>query len=196
MNLTELTTPLAASYPVSELVDHLHLGTGFADDGSQDAVLEAYLRAAVATIEARTGKVLLEKDFSWEITRWYSSNRQGLPVAPVSVVASVTLVSFDGSETVVDDEKYNLREDNFRPEVVAGCLPTVPTNGTVRIEFTAGFGPDWSDVPQDMAQAVLMLAAHYYQNRGGCADADGTIPMGVQALLERYRTVRILGDRL
>ena len=59
MVLVELTTVPTGALPVTEFATHLHLGTGFADDGSQDAVLEAYLRAAMAAIEARIGKALI-----------------------------------------------------------------------------------------------------------------------------------------
>ncbi len=61
MMLVEQTTVPGAALPVAEFKDHLRLGTGFADDGVQDGVLEAYLRAAMAAIEARTGKILLTR---------------------------------------------------------------------------------------------------------------------------------------
>ena len=54
MFLVEQTTVPVASLPVSQFKHHLQLGTGFADDTAQDAVLEQYLRAAIAAIEART----------------------------------------------------------------------------------------------------------------------------------------------
>ena len=52
MILTEVSAPEAAVVPVRAFAGHLALGSGFEDDGSQDAVLELYLRAAMAAIEA------------------------------------------------------------------------------------------------------------------------------------------------
>ena len=196
MNLIELTTPFSAAIPVRDFADHLRLGSGFADDGSQDALLEGYLRAAIAAIEGRTGKVLLQKDYSWDLTRWYAPNRQGLPVGPVSAVSAVTLISRDGTETLADPADYTLRRDLFRPEIVASTLPSIPAGGLVRIDFTAGFGPAWSDVPADLAQAVFLLAASNYEARSEAHGAGGTMPFGVLALIERYKTVRLLGDLL
>ena len=196
MNLTESTTPPTAAYPVRAFADHLRLGTGFADDGSQDALLEAYLGAAMAAIEARTGKVILEREYVWEISRWNSGTCQGLPVSPVTAVTSVTLVAFDGTETVVPASSYTLRPDSLRPEIVAGALPVIPHNGTVRIVFTAGFGPVWEDAPADLRQAVLMLAAHYYEHRDLAGEGAGEMPFGVQALIQRFQPVRLSGDRL
>lgn len=196
MNLIELTTPPPAAIPVRDFADHLRLGSGFADDGSQDPLLEGYLRAAIAAIEGRTGKVLLQRDFSWELTRWYAPDRQGLPVGPVGAVSAVTLITRDGAETAVDPAAYALRRDLYRPELAASALPAIPTGGLVRIDFMAGFGPAWSDVPADLAQAVFLLAAGSYEARSQAHGAGGTMPFGVLALIERYRTVRLLGDLL
>ena len=40
-----MTTVSAAVLPVQAMKDHLRLGTGFGDDGLQDALIEAHLRA-------------------------------------------------------------------------------------------------------------------------------------------------------
>jgi len=82
MLVEETTVPLAA-LPVTQFKQHLRLGTGFGDDAVQDAVLESFLRAAMAAVEARTGKILIARDFSWTLTQWRSGDAQALPVAPV-----------------------------------------------------------------------------------------------------------------
>jgi uncharacterized phiE125 gp8 family phage protein len=78
---------------------------------------------------------------------------------------------------------------------VGVLLPTVPTDGRAEVVFDAGFGATWAAVPVDLAQAVLLLAAEYYETRQpGDAGASG-LPFPVQALIERWRTVRLLGGR-
>ena len=57
----------------------------------------------------------------------------------------------------------------------------------------AGYGPDWDDVPADLAQAVLMLAAHYYDYRQDMGLGAGCMPFGVTALIERHRPLRLSG---
>ena len=52
MMLVEETTVPMSALPVAEFKDHLRLGSGFSDDGIQDALLDAHLRAAMAAIEA------------------------------------------------------------------------------------------------------------------------------------------------
>ena len=65
MMLVEETTVPVSALPVAQFKDHLRLGSGFSDDGIQDAMLESYLRASMAAIEARPGKILIEREFSW-----------------------------------------------------------------------------------------------------------------------------------
>ncbi len=194
MMLIEQTTVPGTALPVQEFKDHLRIGTGFADVGAQDAALEGYLRASIAAIEGRVGKALISRDFLWQLSSWRGDGEQALPIAPVVSIASVTTVDMNGLNATVDPARYRLVRDLQRPKLVAlgSTLPSVPQAGSVEIAFTAGFGPAWLDVPADLRQAVLLLAAQYYELRHEVGGAEA-IPFGVMALIEKWRTVRVLG---
>lgn len=196
MMLVEQTTVPSAALPVAEFKDHLRLGTGFADDGVQDTVLESYLRASMAAIEARTGKVLIEREYGWTLTGWRELGRQALPVAPVTAVAEVKIIDRYGAETVIAPDRYRLEADAQRPRIVSvGMhLPLIPAHGSAEIRFSAGFGPDWQALPADLGQAVFLLAAHYYENRAAVIAGETPMPFGVSLLIDRYRTVRLFGE--
>jgi uncharacterized phiE125 gp8 family phage protein len=196
MILTELGAPAAEALPVRAFAEHLKLGTGFADDGSLDAVLELYLRSAIAAVEARIGRALLRRAFSWTVTRWREDASQGLPIGPVEGVESVTLIGPDGEETVVEPDGWSVLRDSQRPRLVGRfgrSLPRIPRAGHAEIRFTAGFGDNWDAVPADLRQAVFLLAAHYFENRSESAEAPATMPFGVLMLIEAYRATRIGG---
>lgn len=197
MMLTEEDVVTAADLPVAVLRDHLRLATGFAGGSLQDGLLESHLRAAMAVIEARTGKVLLARRFRLVLERWREACGQALPVAPVSNIVSVVLSDAAGAETVVAADRYRLMPDGHRPRLmpVGATLPVVPEGGQVSIRFDAGFAASWSEVPPDLAQAVLLLAAEFYERRHEGGTADAGLPFGVQVLIERWRTVRVLGGR-
>lgn len=194
MMLSELTAVPPATLPLADFKDHLKLGKGFADDAVQDALAESYLRAAIAAIEGRVSKALLAREFLVELDAWRWPDAQALPLAPVSAVVSVTVRDRDGVAEVIDPARYRLVRDAQRPKIVAAgaLLPGVPIGGSVEIVFTAGFGPAWADVPADLAQAVFLLAAQYHEFRHE-PGAGQTMPFGVMTLIERWRTVRVLG---
>ena len=195
MLLIEETAIPQAALPLDEFKAHLRLGTGFSDDDIQDAVLESFLRAAISAIEARTGKILILRGFSWSLTAWRDDTGQALPVAPVAAITAVTLRDHLDQQTVVDPARYGLVADAQRPLLApkGSCLPTIPTGGSVEIAFDAGLSAAWAGLPADLGQAVLLLAAHYYEYRNETSLGVGCMPFGVTSLIERYRTVRILG---
>lgn len=193
MMLTELTTVPDAALPVDGFKNHLRLGSGFADDGLQDEVLDGFLRAAFAAIEARTGKILLERNFSWTITAWRDERRQPLPLAPVHQIVQMVMTTRIGEDILIPNHRYVLAQDDQRPaiEATGSALPSIPSGGHIRVEMRAGFGATWDSIPADLQQAVLMLAAHFYEYRHEAALQGSTMPYGVSALIERYRTVRL-----
>ena len=196
MMLTEVTAVPGSALPVQAMKDHLRLGTGFGDDGLQDGLIAAHLLAAIATIEGRTGKALLARRFLLQLPRWREvRGAHALPIAPVSAVVSVTIKDAAGVPYVVPAETYRLMPDFQRPRLLGAgqALPAIAEGGSVEVVFDAGFGADWAAVPADLAQAVLLLAAEFYELRHDGGQAGHALPLTVQALIERWRTVRTLG---
>ncbi len=191
--LVEETGVPDAAVPVTRLREHLRLGTGFGEDGLQDPVLAGFLRAAMAAIEGRTGKVLIARDYLFTREDWSSIDRQPLPVAPVLAVTEVAVADIAGTKVELPVAAWRLVKDAQRPEVVGVGLsfPSVPAGGELRIRFRAGFGDSFSAVPADLQQAVLLLAAHYHEFRHDTGLGAGCMPFGVTALLERFRVLRL-----
>jgi len=197
MNLVEQTTVPDAALPVASFKDHLRLGSGFSDDGIQDELLDGYLRAAMAAIEARTNKILITRNFDWTLAGWAAPTVQPLPLAPVSAVTDVTLISTDGVETPLDPSAWRLEQDQHRPRLLsqAGRFPNL-SGGVARIGLEAGFGAAWDNLPADLAQAVMLLAAHFYEFRHDLGRSDPHLPPQVQALITPHRSLRLfMGSR-
>ena len=192
MRLTETVDVPDVALPVQAMKDHLRLGSGFADDGMQDALIRGYVRAAMAAVEGRIGKALIAREFLLTLMRWRDAEAQPLPVAPVVAVASVTVVDDAGVPVAVPSSRWRLEADLHRPKLVArgALLPAVPVGGRAEVVFQAGFGA-WDAVPADLRQAVMLLGAQYHELRHEGSVA--AMPFGVMALIERWRTVRVLG---
>jgi uncharacterized phiE125 gp8 family phage protein len=194
MMLIEQTPVPDAALPVAEFRDHLQLGSGFADDGVQDAVLIAQLRAALAAVEGETGKVILARTLKYVVTAWRHLDKLTLPVAPVSSVLSMEITDINDAAETIAHEAYRLHGDDHSPYVMSTswALPTIPVGGTAEIVFAAGFG-DWAAVPADLRQAVLMLASHFYENRSATVERAVALPLAVGTLLKRHKPVRLFG---
>lgn len=194
MELIETGAIAPEVLPVAGFRAHLRLGHGFAEAASDDGLLAGFLRAAVAQVEGRTGKALIRRGFELRLRAWRASDAQPLPLAPVAALDEVALIARDGAATVVDPALVRVIADRHRPVLapVGAVLPTISWGGAARVRFQAGFGPDWSDLPPDLAQAVLLLAARRYEDRDASGGA-GALPQTVAALCAPWRAVRLGG---
>lgn len=190
MDETEL--PLSA-LPIAEFRAHLRLGTGFAEDMLQDSVLEGFLRAAVAAVEARCGKVLIARNVTWRLRAWQNDQAQVLPLAPVTGIDALRLLDRVDAPTELPASAYRLEMDAHFPvlRATAACLPAPAEGGQIEIVAGLGYASSWSDLPADLRQAVLMLAAHYYEYRNDMGLDGGCMPFGVTSLIARYRRLSI-----
>ncbi len=193
MYFTELSAVPDVVLPLAALKQHLRLGTGFADDDLMDDLLMSVLRSAVASIEARTGKALFQRDFLCVFQGWQHVDYQTLPIAPIASVSAV--VTKSRNDDVVADIAGDVRliKDPQRPRLVAmgACLPVVPSEGSVEVTLTAGFSADWDGLKPDLQQAILMLAGFTYEHRMPEMAGDTAWPAPVAGLLSPYLTVRL-----
>jgi uncharacterized phiE125 gp8 family phage protein len=194
MMLVEKTSVPDAVLPLAQFKQYLRLSDGFADHADLDPMLLAHLRAAIAAIEAATGKILITRDVSFRLARWQDSQSCALPLAPVTAVHAVTLLGAQGVATPISADHWRLVADAHRPCLVAlGAhgLPAIPPNGLVQLDVTAGFGPAWADLPDDLALACVMLGAHYYDQRHDLTGTKSGLPANLRALLAPYQQLRL-----
>lgn len=188
MIVTE-TTPVAQSaLPVARLKEHLRLASGFAEDQIQDALLAGFLRAALTAIETRTSKALIRRAFTLTLKDWAPRTR--LPMAPVAAITAVALKE-GGTMSALPASQYALEEDAQAPVMIGHDLPGMGAGRSLVISLEAGYAASFDAIPADLAQAVMMLAAHYYEYRNETALGAGCMPFGVTALIEGYRPLRI-----
>jgi uncharacterized phiE125 gp8 family phage protein len=134
MDLIETTAMTAADLPVAAFRAHLRLGAGFADERVPRSRTGAAPVAAIARIEAETGKILLQRGFKLILRNWRTIDAQTLPVAPVTTIQAITLRNRANSPTVVAPERYRLFPDRHRPQIVArgAMMPAIPNGGLAR----------------------------------------------------------------
>lgn len=197
MTLTEETQVPDAVLPVVEFRRHLRMGSGFEEDDLQDGVLAVFLRAAMAAIEARTMKALIARTFLLELSETPRHEALSVPIAPLTALLSVEHVAADDVVTSLPVEDVRLVRDAHEPRVVRlrGCWPTLAAGERLRLRLSAGMAAGWDALPADLAHAVMLLAAHYYEFRTEARMEEAVMPFGVSGLLARYQVLRLRAGR-
>lgn len=193
MLLKEVAPSTLNPVPIRELAAQLRLAQGFSDDGSEDALLELYLRNATAVIERRLARALIARAFVWEVARWNRHGHLHLPIGPVAQIDGFRLIRPTSTIDLTSDEWF--LEPGAQRQRITGpggaALRDLPHGAMAELSFTAGYGPSWNEVPDDLRHAVLMLSAHFYENRDGEIEADDGLPFGLNTILDRHQTIRL-----
>ncbi|MFQ5563872.1 MAG: head-tail connector protein [Parvularculaceae bacterium] len=197
MSLMLLSPPAAEPVTLAEVKAHLRV-----DLPDEDALITGLAVAARHAVEARGQIALIAQAWRFALDAPpvvefapFGAAGAGDITAPLSPVASIDAVS------VVDKAGATKAVDPALFETAVGATGRVralspwPAPGRkldgVRIDFTAGF-PDAASVPDDLKQAVMFLAAHFYENREKAqSERIHSIPDAVDALIAPYRRVRL-----
>lgn len=66
------------------------------------------------------------------------------------------------------------------------------THGAIEIDIAVGFGATAAAVPAPLRQAVLRLAARWFEQRGDVAGRDAqALPVAIAALVAPFRRGRL-----
>ncbi len=146
------------------------------DRDDEDAVLAALLRTAMALCEAFTGQWLMARDAEQRLL--VNTDFQSLAVSPVRQIIGVS----DG--TVV------LPAEAWSSEIGVdgiGMVKLMATAGltTPVVQFNAGMGTDWNNIPEPLRHGIVRLAAHLFTHRD--AESAGPPPAAVAALWRPWR---------
>ncbi|GJE59765.1 head-tail connector protein [Methylobacterium trifolii] len=165
----------AAVEPVSLPEMRAYLRLPADDAGAEDALIQALVTAARASLEIETRRILVPGRYRIALQAWPRDGLLPLPLSPL--VALVRAGFSDGSGTVADlaPGLVGLGPD----PVEAPCLriaPAVPepAGRSLLIEVDAGFGGSGPPLPAPLRLAVLRLAAARYEHRGDEPDSFAT----------------------
>ncbi len=191
MPLVLTAAPALEPVSVSEAKDYLRVDTAI-----EDPVVASLILAARLHIEGALDIAMVTQSWSLFLDCWPEEGRVSIPLGPLKSVDSVKVYDADDAAQTVSPETYVVDLSSLRPRLVrqGGAIwprPGRSANG-IEIALTAGFGDTPAHVPQPIRQAVLMLVAHWYQEREPVAfDKPDALPHGVADLLKPYRQARL-----
>lgn len=181
-----------ASVPVSLEEAKRHLAV---DHGEDDALIASLVGAAVAHLDGWSGvlgRALVTQTWRQSFPAFATELR--LRVAPVAEITSVTYRDGNRALQTANPSTYRLIEDELsaivRLDEASDWPSTYKQPDAVTVTYVAGVAA--GSVPLPIRHAILMLAAHWYQNRetaaaGGAAE----LPYAVSALIAPYRRVGV-----
>jgi phage conserved hypothetical protein, phiE125 gp8 family len=182
-------TTAVSTEPVSLADTKLHLRTVTGDTSEDSAIITPLISAAREYCENFTGRALAAQTIKAYPESWASyPNLWQLPMIPVVSVTSVKYYDESGTE-------YTLDSGDYQVDLVWGTInildePTVTLRelNPIVVEYSAGY----TSLPKTLRQAMLMLIAHWYQNReavtvGTAGAASAEIECTVSRLLYQYK---------
>lgn len=180
----------SAVEPVSLAEAKAFLRVEHTDD---DDVIEALVSASRVHIETQTRRALITQAWRLSLDAWPEEGRVPVVPGPLQGLAAARVFDFNGTPHAVDVQ-------DFVPDVGASALAfalwAVPAPGRIaagiELDVTVGYGDAAADVPEPLRQAVRLLTAHWYENRGLAALGTVTVlPSTVAALIAPYRMLSL-----
>ncbi len=159
-----------------------HLRVTFDDD---DDDIQAKARAAAAEFEQVAQMALLNQTIRVNILGGQIESVLRLPIGPVDQSATVS-VTADG--VVWTD--YDLIAGH-RPVLLFSDDLTGAWVERLVVEYTAGFGAAASDVPADIAEAVMDQTAIHFDGRSPMHRKDLSTSAHMMRIAARYRGVQV-----
>lgn len=180
-----LLTPPAAE-PLSLTEAKAFLRVEHSDD---DTLIAALIAAARGHVEAFARCALIAQTWRLVLDRWPQSGRIRPRIGPLRALAAARLR--DAADVATDIATNGFVVDHAAGEIAAPpwTLPP-PRRATAGIELDieVGFGAA-ADIPPMLVQALRMLVAHWYENRGLIAIGQSVamMPASVNAMIAAHR---------
>ena len=160
-------------------------------DADDDVVIRC-LRAATEYVEGQSHRALRSATYTYTIDcEWpfkFGSQRIDFPINPIASVTSIKYVDDNGATQTLDVSQYTVAARDHGSYIVPSYGVTWPSIRPVPNAITIIFiGGSDTDVPATLSQAVAILTAHLYENRGDMAAALQDIPAAVETLVSPLR---------
>lgn len=167
------------------------------DGTDEDAFITTLITAARLHVEGTTGRALIAQSWRVVLSDWPEDRAVKLPVGPVISLSAITVFDEQGDPTELALAQFQPETDVapariFLPSTIEG-QPVIRERAGIEIDYTAGYGTDGSEVPEDLRQAVLSLIGYWFEHRDAVviAGSGAVVPAGFDRLVNHYRSVRL-----
>lgn len=206
MPITQTTAPSVEPVTLADQKNYLRVDSDLTND---DALIAFFLGTARLHAEVYTGRSFISQAWRLTLDSFPGPALMGVPYGtpfslpghavllergPVLAITQITYQAMDSSWQTMPSTNYvaELSGPMGRITPVFGQIwpVTLPQIGAVRVDYTAGYGPAVTDVPEGIRQWIMMRAATLYENREEVAILNrGKVDLlpYIDGLLDPYR---------
>ncbi len=170
------------------------------DDADSDATIAGNIIAARRWVETLTHRALITQTFVYKMSRFPGpiTTVIELPGGKTQTLISIAYLDTDGdsqtwtasnyiADLVSEPALVGLAYSKDWPSIREWSLP-------ITITYSAGYGDDPGDVPEELRTAIKIIAAELYENREDSivgATVTG-VPWSAKRLADPYRIHRVI----
>lgn len=186
MSVTLMTPPALEPISLAQMKAHLRIEHAF-----EDALVSAYITSARLHIEARLAKLLISQNWRINFDRLPTGKVVELPLAPMLALNSVSYYTDLPGPNNIPPVDYSIDLNSMRPRFSLHLQrQNLRSFGAYELDVSVGYGPAPEDVPADIRHALMMLVAHWHENREAATPiVREHLPLGVRTILEPHRQV-------
>jgi len=164
------------------------------EHNADDQLITALITAARLHIEAQVQAALITQNWRLTLDDWPCQGRILVRPGPLQAVIAARIFDMQGHAQAVDLQAFVTVQGASTLSFMSWALP-VPGRAAagVELDLKVGFADAANDVPQPLRQAIRLLVAHWYENRGLVASTGqmAVLPATVAALIAPYRMLAL-----
>jgi uncharacterized phiE125 gp8 family phage protein len=163
-SLVRVTAPAALPISVAEAKAQMRV-----EGNDDDTIIERLVNTAVAFVDVQgvLGRAMITQTWG----EWLAPNPSTvlLSLGPVQSVSAIKYYDVDGvlqTATLADFNVFGTpNRITITPKTGKAWPVTQNRDDAIKIEYVIGYGASSTSVPQTVRHALMMLVAHWYENR-------------------------------
>jgi uncharacterized phiE125 gp8 family phage protein len=187
-SLVRVTAPSALPISVAEAKAQMRV-----EGNDEDTIIERLINAAVAFVDVQgvLGFAMITQTWG----QWVGPNPGTvmLSLGPVQSVSAIKYYDINGTLQTATLADFNVfgtpNRITVSPKTGYAWPVTQTRDDAIKIEYVIGYGATSASVPQTVRHALMMLVAHWYENRENelIGTISKTLPFGFDDILNIER---------
>ena len=163
-SLELVTAPVALPISLAEAKSQLRV-----EHNDDDTIISRLISVAVSYVDAQGALGACMMTQTWG--QWLGQNPSTvtLLLGPVQTVSAIKYYDTNNALQTDTLSNYNVLGTSGRtvvsPKTGFSWPTTFQRDDAIKIEYVIGYGATRADIPSSVRHALLMLVAHYYENR-------------------------------